>query len=118
MNILAIDRQVYGSDTMSTHALMRTGVLQLEAMGIVAGSKGPPEHRKFAPRHFTMGLGEYAASEHQTGVWRRVSLRAKADRARPHSSSMPPATRAPMCVTASFSLAFRSIPMAVRRPHC
>ena len=26
--VLLVDRQAYGSDTMSTHALMRTGVLQ------------------------------------------------------------------------------------------
>jgi flavin-dependent dehydrogenase len=37
MNVLVIDRQTYGSDTMSTHALMRTGVLQLERWGLLPG---------------------------------------------------------------------------------
>lgn len=35
MKVLMIDRQTYGSDTMSTHALMRTGVLQLERWGVL-----------------------------------------------------------------------------------
>src|SRR5437764_9748272 len=35
MNVLAIDRQAYGSDTMSTHALMRTGVRQLDRWGLL-----------------------------------------------------------------------------------
>jgi 2-polyprenyl-6-methoxyphenol hydroxylase-like FAD-dependent oxidoreductase len=47
MNVLAIDRQAYGSDTMSTHALMRTGVLQLERWGLLQAvmAAGTPEIR-------------------------------------------------------------------------
>jgi menaquinone-9 beta-reductase len=47
MNVLAIDRQAYGSDTMSTHALMRTGVLQLERWGLLPTvmAAGTPEIR-------------------------------------------------------------------------
>src|SRR5258708_8014536 len=47
MNVLAIDRQAYGSDTMSTHALMRTGVLQLERWGLLPAvmAAGTPEIR-------------------------------------------------------------------------
>jgi 2-polyprenyl-6-methoxyphenol hydroxylase-like FAD-dependent oxidoreductase len=35
MNVLAIDRGAYGSDTISTHALMRGGVLQLHRWGLL-----------------------------------------------------------------------------------
>ena len=47
MNVLAIDRQAYGSDTMSTHAVMRTGVLQLERWGLLPTvmAAGTPEIR-------------------------------------------------------------------------
>ncbi len=34
--VLAVDRTTYGSDTMSTHALMRAGVLQLNRWGVLA----------------------------------------------------------------------------------
>jgi menaquinone-9 beta-reductase len=33
--VLVIDRQVYGSDTLSTHALMRTAVMQLTRWGLI-----------------------------------------------------------------------------------
>src|SRR5436853_2587068 len=46
-NVLAIDRQAYGSDTMSTHALMRAGVLQLARWGLLPAvmATGTPEIR-------------------------------------------------------------------------
>jgi flavin-dependent dehydrogenase len=34
--VLVVDRQTYGSDTVSTHALMRAGVLQLERWGLLS----------------------------------------------------------------------------------
>jgi flavin-dependent dehydrogenase len=34
--VLLVDRQAYGSDTMSTHALMRGGVLQLHRWGVLS----------------------------------------------------------------------------------
>ena len=37
--MLAIDRGRYGSDTVSTHALMRAGVLQLSRWGVLEGLK-------------------------------------------------------------------------------
>lgn len=45
--VLLIDRQTYGSDTMSTHALMRTGVLQLHRWGLLPAvmAAGTPEIR-------------------------------------------------------------------------
>src|SRR5262249_56857979 len=33
--VLMVDRQPYGSDTMSTHALMRSAVMQLERWGLI-----------------------------------------------------------------------------------
>src|SRR5215213_5409560 len=35
LRVLAIDRGGYGTDTMSTHALMRGGVLQLRRWGVL-----------------------------------------------------------------------------------
>ena len=34
-NVLLVDRQQYGSDVVSTHALMRAGVLQLARWGVL-----------------------------------------------------------------------------------
>lgn len=43
--VLLVDRQSRGSDTMSTHALMRAGVLQLQRWGLLPmlASQGTPE---------------------------------------------------------------------------
>ena len=35
LRVLAVDRGTYGSDTLSTHALMRGGVLQLRRWGVL-----------------------------------------------------------------------------------
>ena len=43
--VLMVDRQAYGSDTLSTHALMRGGVLQLTRWGLIpdiAAANTPP----------------------------------------------------------------------------
>jgi flavin-dependent dehydrogenase len=37
LRVLAVDRSRYGSDTVSTHALMRAGVLQLSRWGVLDG---------------------------------------------------------------------------------
>ncbi len=37
LRVLAVDRGAYGSDTLSTHALMRAGVLQLARLGVLGG---------------------------------------------------------------------------------
>ncbi|MGE0766468.1 MAG: FAD-dependent monooxygenase [Hyphomicrobiaceae bacterium] len=46
-NVLVIDRQSRGSDTMSTHALMRAGMMQLDRWGLLpeVASAGTPEIR-------------------------------------------------------------------------
>ena len=35
LRVLAVDRQSYGSDTLSTHALMRPAVMQLSRWGLL-----------------------------------------------------------------------------------
>jgi 2-polyprenyl-6-methoxyphenol hydroxylase-like FAD-dependent oxidoreductase len=47
-DVLVVDRARYGSDTLSTHALMRGGVLQLERWGVldrIVAVPTPPVHR-------------------------------------------------------------------------
>ena len=47
-DVLVVDRARYGSDTLSTHALMRGGVLQLERWGLldrIIAEGTPPVHR-------------------------------------------------------------------------
>src|SRR5262245_62633236 len=43
--VLLIDRQAYGTDTLSTHALMRAAVMQLQRWGLLAKvmASGAPE---------------------------------------------------------------------------
>jgi 2-polyprenyl-6-methoxyphenol hydroxylase-like FAD-dependent oxidoreductase len=48
LDVLLVDRSRYGSDTMSTHALMRGGVMQLSRWGLldqVIAAGTPPVHR-------------------------------------------------------------------------
>jgi 2-polyprenyl-6-methoxyphenol hydroxylase-like FAD-dependent oxidoreductase len=48
LRVLAVDRGAYGTDTLSTHALMRAGVLQLARWGLldrVVAAGTPPVHR-------------------------------------------------------------------------
>jgi len=45
--VLLVDRGVYGSDTMSTHALMRGAILQLHRWGVlptIVAAGTPPVH--------------------------------------------------------------------------
>ena len=50
LRVLVVDRERYGADTLSTHALMRGGVLQLHRWGILDGVKaaGTPTVRSTA----------------------------------------------------------------------
>jgi 2-polyprenyl-6-methoxyphenol hydroxylase-like FAD-dependent oxidoreductase len=48
LRVAVLDRGAYGSDTLSTHALMRAGVLQLSRWGVldrVVAAGTPPVHR-------------------------------------------------------------------------
>ena len=51
LRVLAVDRGTYGSDTLSTHALMRGGVLQLHRWGVlpavIAGGAAPVRTTSF-----------------------------------------------------------------------
>jgi len=51
LQVLAVDRGAYGSDTLSTHALMRAGVLQLARWGLLeriqAAGTPPVSHTAF-----------------------------------------------------------------------
>jgi 2-polyprenyl-6-methoxyphenol hydroxylase-like FAD-dependent oxidoreductase len=48
LRVLCVDRARYGSDTLSTHALMRAGVVQLRRWGLLAGivAAGTPPIRR------------------------------------------------------------------------
>src|SRR5512134_276223 len=48
LRVLAVDRGAYGTDTLSTHALMRAGVLQLARWGVldrIVAAGTPPVRR-------------------------------------------------------------------------
>src|SRR5512143_3573983 len=48
LRVLAVDRGAYGTDTLSTHALMRAGVLQLARWNLlerIEAAGTPPVHR-------------------------------------------------------------------------
>src|SRR5512139_3318696 len=48
LRVLAVDRDRYGTDTLSTHALMRGGVLQLSRWGLldqIVAAGTPPVRR-------------------------------------------------------------------------
>ena len=45
LRVLAIDRGVYGTDTLSTHALMRGGVVQLQKWGLLSALEDTPAIR-------------------------------------------------------------------------
>jgi 2-polyprenyl-6-methoxyphenol hydroxylase-like FAD-dependent oxidoreductase len=64
--VLLIDRQSYGSDTMSTHALMRTGVLQLHRWGLLPQvmAAGTPEIRSTTFHYGSKPLRINLKSEH------------------------------------------------------
>jgi 2-polyprenyl-6-methoxyphenol hydroxylase-like FAD-dependent oxidoreductase len=48
MRVLMVDRESYGADTLSTHALMRTGVALLHRWGVLPGviKAGTPPVRR------------------------------------------------------------------------
>lgn len=66
LNVLVVDRQTLGSDTMSTHALMRTGVLQLDRWGLLPKvmSAATPEIRTTTFHYGTESFGLTIKSEH------------------------------------------------------
>ena len=67
--VLVIDRSAYGSDTLSTHALMRTGVLQLNRWGLLPTvmAAGTPAIRKTTFHYGRESIGVSIKPEHGVG---------------------------------------------------
>jgi flavin-dependent dehydrogenase len=86
--VLLIDRQAYGSDTMSTHALMRAGVLQLHRWGLLGTvmAEGTPEVRSTTFHYGNESLQIRIKTEHDVeylcGARRTVLDRILVDAAR------------------------------------
>ena len=64
--VLVVDRQAYGSDTLSTHALMRGAVLQLTRWGLMPGimAAGTPPIRATTFQYGTEAIRVAIKSEH------------------------------------------------------
>jgi flavin-dependent dehydrogenase len=64
--VLLIDRQAYGSDTVSTHALMRTGVMQLQRWGLLSRvmAEGTPAVRQTTFHYGTEAIRVAIKPEH------------------------------------------------------
>lgn len=64
--VLVVDRQSYGSDTLSTHALMRGGVLQLTRWGLIPAIKaaGTPPIRTTTFHYGSEAIGIAIKPEH------------------------------------------------------
>jgi menaquinone-9 beta-reductase len=67
--VLVIDRSAYGSDTLSTHALMRTGVLQLNRWGLLPTvmAAGTPAIRKTTFHYGRESISVSIKPEHGVG---------------------------------------------------
>ena len=109
LRVLVVDRSRYGADTLSTHALMRGGVLQLHRWGLLDRivAAGTPAVRRTT---FT-----YAARRSSSRSSRPSASTPSTRRAAPcstRSSSMPPRMPAPSCATASPSPASAAIAAA------
>ena len=81
LRVLVVDRSRYGADTLSTHALMRGGVLQLHRWGLLdrVVDAGTPAVRRTTFRY----ADEEVDHPDQARRRRRRALRAAAHRARP-----------------------------------
>ena len=61
LRVLVVDRGRYGTDTLSTHALMRGGVLQLHRWGLLEGLEATsptpvPANQRRVVRRFKSGI--------------------------------------------------------------
>ena len=92
LDVLVVDRAEFGSDTVSTHALMRAGVLQLRRWGLldaVVDAGTPPVRRTsfhYEDGTLAMSLKPAPASTRSTRPDERCST---------GCSSTPPAMREP-----------------------
>ena len=83
LEVLAVERGAYGSDTVSTHALMRAGVLQLARWGLLDRLR----HAGTPVRKTTFIYGDQAVAAYKPGRRRRLTRRAH--RARRFPSCRP-----------------------------
>ena len=104
MKVLLVDRSRYGVDTLSTHALMRGGVMQLHRWGLLEHiiDKGTPPVRSVS---FTTDTS--FTDPHQDAARRRRALRTAPHRARPDPGRRRRSRPAPRCATASPSSGVR-----------
>ena len=81
LRVLVVDRGRYGADTLSTHALMRGGVLQLHRWGLLDRivDAGTPPIRRTTFRY----ANDEVVDLDQAVPRRRRPVRASAHRARP-----------------------------------
>ena len=82
LDVLVVDRSRYGADTLSTHALMRGGVMQLHRWGVLdqchrrRHSRGAPDHVQLRRRHGARGhQADRTASTPSTPPAARCSTR-------------------------------------------
>ena len=100
LDVLVVDRSRYGADTLSTHALMRAGVLQLHRWGAARPRSSPPAPRRCgAPRSATP-TSEIAIT-HQAVARCRRAVRPTPHACSTRSSSTPRSRPAPTFATAS-----------------
>ena len=101
LDVLLVDRGSYGSDTMSTHALMRGAVLQLHRWGLLERivSAGTPAH----PAHDVPLRRRRGHRARQAGRRRRRPLRPAPHGARSGPRRRGRGRRAPRSATASRS---------------
>ena len=97
VRVILIDRDRHGSDTLSTHGLMRAGVLQLSRWGVlpnVAATGAPPIRQVI----FHYADGEQAVvAIRPSPAWTRSMHRAATSLI--SCSSMPRQPQAPKCCT-------------------
>ena len=98
LDVLVVDRSRYGADTLSTHALMRAGVVQLHRWGLLDAvvAAGTPAVRTTTFRY----ADDERHGAHQARPRRRRALRAAAHRARPDPRRRGPSGRRRRSATA------------------
>ena len=96
LRVLVVDRSRYGADTLSTHALMRGGVLQLQRWGLLDRiiDAGTPAIRRTTFRYADDDVAVTIKPSH--GV---DALYAPAARCSTRSSSTPPSRQVPTSAT-------------------
>ena len=100
LDVLVVDRSRYGADTLSTHALMRGGVLQLHRWGLLDAHRRR-RHPAGAPHDVPLRRRRRVGHRIKPVARRRRALRAAAHRARPDPRRRGRRRPAPTSATAS-----------------